>query len=46
MRLTDFLNNGATIDLTDIVAVRFEFGNPGASSTGRVGLNEIQLTTD
>jgi hypothetical protein len=46
IRLSDFLNNGATIDLTDIVAVRFEFGNAGASSTGRVGLNEIQLTTD
>jgi hypothetical protein len=46
IRLSDFLNNGAPIDLTDIVAVRFEFGNPGSSTTGRIGLNEIQLTTD
>jgi hypothetical protein len=40
IRLTDFLANGAGLDLTDIVAVRFE------SSSHRLGLDDVEVTTD
>jgi hypothetical protein len=44
IRLTDFLANGSGIDLTDIEAIRFEFGLPGYSSVGRLGLDDVELS--
>jgi len=46
IRLTDYLNNGSGLDLTDIVAVRFEFGGAGQSAQGYIGLDDIALTLD
>ncbi len=46
IRLTDFLNNGGSLDLTDVVAVRFEFGASFGSVRGRIGLDDVELTTD
>ena len=44
IRLTDFLNNGSGIDLTDIVAVRFDFGAAYGSERGRIGVDDIEIT--
>jgi len=46
IRLTDFLTNGAGLDLTDIAAVRFDFGPSWGSSEGRIGVDELMLTND
>jgi hypothetical protein len=46
IRLTDFLNNASVLDLTDITAVRFEFGGAFGSDRGRLGLDEVELTRD
>jgi hypothetical protein len=46
IRLTDFLHNGSGLDLSDIVAVRFNFGPAFGSNEGRIGLDEIMLTND
>ena len=46
MRLTDFLHNGSGLDLTDIVAVRFEFGTSFGSSQGRLGIDNVCLSKD
>jgi hypothetical protein len=42
------LTNGSGLDLSSIVAVRFEFAAPGsdASAVGRIGLDEIEITPD
>ena len=42
----DYLNNGSGLDLTDIVAVRFEFGPSHGDAQGRISLDEIQFTID
>ena len=44
--LRDFLAGGAALDLTDIVALRFEFGGAGDSAVGRIGMDDIELTVD
>jgi hypothetical protein len=48
IRLSDFLTNGSALDLASIIAVRIEFAvaGSGASAVGRLGLDEIELTTD
>jgi hypothetical protein len=46
LRTTDFLNNGAGLDLTNIVAVRFNFGPASGSSKGRIVLDDLMLTND
>ena len=46
VRLTDFQSGNAELDLTDIVAIRFEFGASGYSSVGRIGLDDIELLRD
>jgi hypothetical protein len=46
IRLTDFLSDGSGLDLSDLRAVTFRFG-PGLSSTmGRLGLDDVELTTN
>jgi hypothetical protein len=46
MRLSDFLNNGTGLDLTDVTAIRFLFGPSYGSDLGRIGLDEITLSYD
>jgi hypothetical protein len=46
IRLTDFLTNGSDLDLDDITAIRFEFGPTHGSNEGRIGLDQIELTSD
>ncbi|MGD8451965.1 MAG: hypothetical protein PVJ57_09125 [Phycisphaerae bacterium] len=46
IRLTDFLHNGAALDLTDVQHVRFDFGSSYGSSRGRVALDDLQLSKD
>jgi hypothetical protein len=46
IRLTDFLRNGTGLDLTDIDAVRFEFGPAFGSAFGRIGLEGVALSDD
>lgn len=44
VRLTDFLNNGSTLDLGQIVAVRLNVGPSWGSSKGRIVVDEAMLT--
>lgn len=46
IRLTDFLTNGSGLDLTDITAVRLEFGSAFGSSRGRLGLDNVEVTNE
>lgn len=46
VRLTNFLTNGSGLDLADIVAVRFEFGGAFGSNRDRIGLDDMEITTD
>jgi hypothetical protein len=46
LRLTDFLRNGSGIDLTEVLAVRFEFGSSFGSAEGRVALDDIELVKE
>ena len=43
IRLQDFLAEGSPLDLTRVVAVRFEFGAPFASVEGRMGLDDLEI---
>jgi hypothetical protein len=45
IRLTDFLNNGSALNLSGVTKVIFGFGPSHGSSFGRIGLDEIELTT-
>ncbi len=46
IRPTDFTTNGSGLDLTDIVAVRFDFGPSWGSNEGRIVVDELMLTND
>ncbi|HVP13394.1 MAG TPA: hypothetical protein VMV94_19635, partial [Phycisphaerae bacterium] len=46
IRTTDFLTNGSDLDLTNIVAVRFNFGPSYGSNEGRIVIDELMLTND
>jgi hypothetical protein len=46
IRPPDFLTNGSGLDLTDIVAVRFNFGPSWGSNEGRIVIDELMLTND
>ena len=46
IRLTDFLTNGSALDLTDISAVRLDFGPSWGSNEGRIVVDELMLTSD
>jgi len=46
LRLTDFQRNGVALDLTDIVAVRLDFGTGFGSSRGRLGFDDLQFSKD
>jgi hypothetical protein len=44
IRLEDFTHNGSGLDLTDVAAVRFEFGVSADSAQGAIGLDDIEIT--
>jgi hypothetical protein len=46
IRLTDFLNNGAPLDLTQIVSVQLVWRSPSGIIAARVGLDDLEVTTD
>ena len=46
IRLTDFLTDDSGLDLTSIEAIRFEFGPSFGSSRGRLGLDDLELTSE
>ncbi len=46
IRLTDFLNNGSGLDLTDIVAVRLDVGPAHGSPEGRIVVDDLMLSND
>lgn len=46
IRLTDFLRDGADLDLTDIRAIRFEFGPSFGSAQGGVSFDNIELVKE
>jgi hypothetical protein len=46
IRTTDFLNNGAGVNLTNIVAVRLNVGPSFGASSGRIVIDDLMLTND
>jgi len=43
IRLSDFLAGGAVLNLSDVAAIRLEFGAGSGSSTGRLGLDDLEF---
>lgn len=46
IRTTDFLHNGATLNLANVAAVRLDVGPTFGSNEGRVVIDELMLTND
>ena len=46
LRLADFARDGNGLDLTSIEALRFEFGPGFGSTSGRLGIDDIELVRD
>ena len=46
IRLGDFLANGSGLDLTQITRVGFQFGPSHGSAEGRLGFDNLMVTTD
>ncbi len=46
LRLTDFQRNGISLDLSDVRAIRFEFGSLFGSAEGRIALDDIELVKE
>ena len=46
IRITDFLANDSGLNINIIDAVRLDFGLPGTSPVGRLGLEDIEVTRD
>ncbi len=46
IRITDFLHNGSGLDLSNVVAVRFEFGPAFGSNEGRIVIDELMLSNN
>jgi hypothetical protein len=45
-RLTDFLTNGSDLDLSNVEAIRFDFGSNSGSNQGRLGFDDLALTVN
>jgi hypothetical protein len=43
IRVADFGRDGRAIDLSDIVAVRFDFGGDAGSASGRIGFDDLMV---
>ncbi|NLG41716.1 MAG: hypothetical protein GX547_00580, partial [Phycisphaerae bacterium] len=46
IRITDFLMNGSSLDLSNIVAVRLDFGPSWGTPQGRIVIDEMMLDKD
>ncbi|MBP7148262.1 MAG: hypothetical protein KBD01_11990 [Acidobacteria bacterium] len=46
IRLSDFLRDGSPLELTNVAAIRFQFGPGFGSSRGRVGIDTIELVEE
>ena len=46
IRITDFLNNGSTLNLNDIAAIRLNVGPSWGSRKGRIVVDDVMLTND
>ena len=46
INVNDFCRDGVDIDLTDIEAVRFEFGPSHGTARGRLGFDDLELTSN
>lgn len=46
LRLDDFRRHGTPIDLSQISAIRFNFGDPGQSATGRLVIDDLSLLSE
>ncbi len=46
IRLTDFTHNTPALDLSQIRAVRFNFGASAGSSRGRIAMDDIEVTRE
>ncbi|MCP3905347.1 MAG: hypothetical protein GY715_17100 [Planctomycetes bacterium] len=46
IRLTDFLNNGSGLNMSNVTAIRFQFGPSHGSAVGRIGLDDITISRD
>ena len=46
IRLTDFLRDGADLDLGSVRSVRFDFGSGFGSSEGRVAVDDVELVKE
>lgn len=46
IRLTDFLNNGSGLDLSDIQNITLDVGPTWGSNEGRIVIDEVTLTND
>ncbi len=46
IRLSDFCTNGNGLDLTNIVAVRFDFGAAGTNARGRVAVDDLEFAKE
>lgn len=46
IRLTDFLNNGSGLDLSDVVAIRLDVGPSYGSPEGRIVIDDLVLSND
>jgi hypothetical protein len=44
LRLSDFQTDGAALDLSQVAAVRFEFGAGAGAAVGRLGLDDLEIT--
>ena len=44
IRLTDFTRNGTGLDLSDIEAIRLDFGSDFGSAQGRLGFDDLEVT--
>ncbi len=46
IRLTDFVADGRNLDLTRLAAIRLEFAQPGASTQGAIGIDDLEFTVE
>ncbi|MFI4882574.1 MAG: GC-type dockerin domain-anchored protein [Phycisphaerales bacterium JB064] len=46
IRLADFLTNGSGLDLSNVEAVRFDFGPSFGSAQGRLGLDDLYVNNN
>lgn len=46
LRLGDFARDGSGLDLSSVEAVRFEFGPGFGSTSGRLGIDDVELVRD